>query len=256
MTFLKNNKLNEITPFFIIFIIIVSFIFIFYNEIYRHAILHEGMDNKNSTNSTNSTIILMGDSILKNNIYVGKGKSVEDLLIQQYDGTLLNLAKDETTIQGLDEQINELTNNSNNKNNINKYNNNQTTIFVSAGGNDILNKYVYIEDADIDNFKPLYVIYARYNERLKRIRAILPNAKIMLINLYYPQSVKYLKYREIIKKWNDLLFEYQSDPIHKIDNILDLSILMTDINDFSLCIEPSATGSVKIAREILVLSKL
>jgi hypothetical protein len=40
-----------------------------------------------------------------------------------------------------------------------------------------------------------------------------------------------------------------------VNDVLDLSLIMTDINDFSLCIEPSETGSIKIAREILILSK-
>ena len=73
--------------------------------------------------------------------------------------------------------------------------------------------------------------------------------------MYYPQSVKYLRYREIIKRWNDLLFEYQSDPINKINDILDLSLIMIDINDFSLSIEPSENGGAKIAKQILLLSQ-
>jgi len=72
--------------------------------------------------------------------------------------------------------------------------------------------------------------------------------------LYYPQSIKYLRYRGIIKKWNDLLYEFQNDPINGLNDVLDLSLIMTDINDFSLCIEPSESGGVKIAREILILS--
>jgi hypothetical protein len=188
----------------------------------------------------------MGDSILKNNTYVGKGKSVEDLLMEQHEGIMLNLAKDNSTIKDLYQQINDLPNELNDKN---------TTIFVSIGGNDILNKYVYVTGSDVDDFKSLYMIYSTYKDVLRMLRDKFPQPKIMLMNLYYPRSVKYSRYRELIKKWNDLLFEYQNDPIHEINDILDLSLLITDINDFALCIEPSEKGSVKIAREILILSK-
>lgn len=202
----------------------------------------EGFDNNET-----ETIVLMGDSILKNNVYVGKDKSVEDVLKRQYKGKLINLAKDNATISDLYEQINLLNPNLNNKN---------TTIFVSIGGNDILNQYVYVtKDVDIDDFTKLYQIYLDYKDVLRKLREKMPKAKLMLMNLYYPRSLKYARYRELIKKWNDLLFEYADDPINKVNDVLDLSLIMTDINDFSLCIEPSEKGSIKISREILKLSK-
>jgi len=208
--------------------------------LYKSLIVIEGLTNNNSVKRT---IVLMGDSILKNNTYVGKGKSVEDLLMEQHEGKMLNLAEDDSTIKDFNEQIKKLPNDLNDKN---------TTIFVSIGGNDILNKYVYVTGADIDDFTSLYKIYANYKNSLRMLREKFPQPKIMLINLYYPLSVKYLRYRGLIKKWNDLLFEYQNDSIHEINDILDLSLLMTDINDFALCIEPSETGSIKIVREILI----
>jgi hypothetical protein len=115
--------------------------------------------------------------------------------------------------------------------------------------------YATKDQVDVDNFTVLYQIYSGYKNALRKIREKMPKAKIMIMNLYYPQSVKYLRYRELIKKWNDLLDEYTAEPMNKINDVLDLSINMTDINDFALCIEPSETGSVKIAREILILSK-
>lgn len=204
--------------------------------------------NKEGFNNNEAQIIvLMGDSILKNNVYVGKDKSVEDVLKRQYKGKLINLAKDNATVSDLYEQINLLNPNLNNKN---------VTIFVSIGGNDILNQYVYVtKDVDIDDFTKLYQIYFDYKDVLRKLREKMPKVKLMLMNLYYPRSLKYARYRELIKKWNDLLFEYADDPINKVNDVLDLSLIMTDINDFSLCIEPSEKGSVKIAREILKLSK-
>jgi lysophospholipase L1-like esterase len=210
--------------------------------LYKGFYTKEGFDN-----DSENTIVLMGDSILKNNVYVAKDKSVEDILKQQYKGKLINLAKDNSTVSDIYGQINQLNPDLNNRN---------TTIFVSIGGNDILNKYVYVtQDVDIDDFNKLYEIYLDYKDALKKLREKMPKAKLILMNLYYPKSLKYAKYRELIKKWNDLLFEYADDPINGVKDVLDLSLIMTDINDFSLCIEPSEKGSIKISREILILSK-
>lgn len=187
----------------------------------------------------------MGDSILKNNVYVKKDNSVEDILRSNYKGTLINLAKDNATLTNLYDQIDRLPKTFNNKN---------TTIFVSIVGNDILNKYVYKQDTEVDDFKELNKLYLNYKDALFKLREKFPDTKVILLNLYYPKSVKYLRYREIIKRWNDLLFEYQDDPINEINDILDLSLIMTEITDFSLSIEPSETGGAKIAKQILVLS--
>ena len=210
--------------------------------LYKRFYSKEGFDSNRQR-----TIVLLGDSILKNNIYVAKDKSVEDILKQQCECKLINLAKDNATIRDVNYQINELSPELNDKN---------TTIFVSMGGKDILNNYVYVtKDVDIDNFKKLYEIYFDYKDSIRILREKMPKAKLMIVNLYYPQSLKYARYKELIKKWNDLLFEFADDPINKVNDVLDLSLIMTDINDFSLCIEPSESGSIKIAKEILTLSK-
>lgn len=211
-------------------------------SIYRQFYYKEGFESNQQR-----TIVLLGDSILKNNIYVAKDKSVEDILKQQCECNLINLAKDNSTVMDVKSQINQLSPDLNNKN---------TTIFISMGGNDILNNYVYVtKEVDIDDFKKLYEIYFDYKDSIRRLREKMPKAKLMIVNLYYPQSLKYARYKELIKKWNDLLFEFADDPINKVNDVLDLSLIMTDINDFSLCIEPSERGSIKIAREILILSK-
>jgi len=234
-------KSNEKSILYVLFFLCIFFLgLMIYNEFYKHDVLYEGMEQQSKT------IVLMGDSIFKNNTYVKRGKSVEDILKTLYNGKIINLAKDDEVIKDIYTQINKLPIELNNTN---------TTIFVSIGGNDILNKYVYSETTDVNNFEKLNVIYLNYKDALSKLREKFPNPKIMLSNLYYPQSVKYLRYRELIKKWNDLLFEYQDDPINKINDILDVSLLMTDINDFSLCIEPSETGGMKIAKQIIELSK-
>lgn len=236
----NNNKNFSIEKALYVFILLCSIILLV--VFYKFFYLKEGFDNDHE-----KMIILIGDSILKNNVYVAKDKSVEDFLKQQHKGKLINLAKDNSTLSDIYDQINQLDPVLNDKN---------TIIFVSIGGNDILNEYVYVnQDMDIDDFKKLNEIYSNYKNALKILRDKLSNAKLVLLNLYYPKSLKYAKYREIIKKWNDLLFEYTMEPKNGVNDIIDLSLIMTDINDFALSIEPSEKGSVKISREILKISK-
>lgn len=237
---MKNyiNLSREKALYVFILLCLIGLLVVLYKSFYTK----EGFDN-----DSENTIVLMGDSILKNNVYVAKDKSVEDILKQQYKGKVINLAKDNSTVSDIYDQINKLNPELNSRN---------TTIFVSIGGNDILNNYVYVtQDVDIDDFNKLYEIYLDYKDVLRKLREKMPKAKLILMNLYYPKSLKYAKYRELIKRWNDLLFEYADDPINGIKYVLDLSLIMTDINDFSLCIEPSEKGSIKISREILILSK-
>lgn len=237
---INNTKLNfsrEKLILGLLLLCVIGLILVLYKRFYTK----EGFES-----NSQKAIILLGDSILKNNIYVPKDKSVEDILKKQCECKLVNLAKDNATISDVNSQINELSPELNNIN---------TTIFVSMGGNDILNKYVYVtKDVDIDDFKRLYEMYFDYKDSIRRLREKMPKVKLMIVNLYYPQSLKYARYKEVIKKWNDLLFEFADDPINKVNDVLDLSLIMTDINDFSLCIEPSERGGVKIARGILTLS--
>lgn len=189
------------------------------------------------------SIVLIGDSILKNNMYVGKGKAVDDLLEDKFKGNVYNLAEDNSKIVDVYTQMQLIPK---------ELNHQSTYIFVSVGGNDILERYVY-ENTNTDNTMPLYKMFIHYKTMLQHLRNKMPKAKIVLVNIYYPKSPKYQMYLDTIKKWNELLDEFSADPINKISDILMLSTIMTDKNDFSLCIEPSEEGSIKIVKGILTI---
>ena len=105
-------------------------------------------------NSDKQSFVLLGDSILKNDAYVSDGKSVENLLVERTNGKTTCLAIDHSKIVDIYSQVDKIPDN---------LNSNLTTVFLSAGGNDILTHYVdqendlvavvrWIEDKSMDGF--------------------------------------------------------------------------------------------------------
>jgi lysophospholipase L1-like esterase len=199
----------------------------------------ETFDAKNS--DFKPSVVLLGDSILKNNTYVKKGTAVDDLLEEKLPGNLYSLAEDDAQIIDVYTQMQLIPK---------ELNHASTFIFVSVGGNDILERYVY-ENTNTDNLMPVFKLFVTYKTLIQNLRNKIPKANIVLVNLYYPKSPKYAIYSDIIKKWNELIAQFAADPINKISSVLTLSIMMTNINDFSLSIEPSEEGSIKIVKGIL-----
>jgi len=175
------------------------------------------------------TIILLGDSILKNNKYVKAGQSVEDFL--KRDNSVYCFAKDDSTIQDVYKQINRI-----------KIEN--SIIFLSVGGNNIL-----------QGGESLSRIFKQYMELVDDI-ITRNDCKLILINLYYPADIRYLKYYPSIQKWNEMLNIYARDTkrdIHKI-HVLDASKILTQPSDFTSEIEPSEIGGRKLANKIAAIS--
>ena len=124
--------------FLIIFIVSISF----YTEQMKQSLLREGLSNKED-----STIILIGDSILNNSNYILlDGKSVPDLIKAEHSDTY-NFAKDEAVITDCNLQIEQIPVTKNTK---------DMYIFVSAGGNNILNKQNNMTNEMIQTFFQQY----------------------------------------------------------------------------------------------------
>jgi len=212
--------------------IIIMFIsiFIIFTCAYFKS-LKEGLSNKDN-------IILMGDSVLNNSIYVPAGKSVYDILKTKIS-KVLNLAKDGATINDLYEQLDKIPI---------ELNTSDTYIFISAGGNDILrgnNTFDLTKNTKLTNtdIKQLFNTYMNF---LKALRVKLSNVKINIINLYLPANPRYQSYKSSIDQWNSLINEYSS-KIGEMYNVVDLNSLLTKPEDFVYDIEPSETASEKIA---------
>ena len=224
---MKGKTYNLFFIFLIFIFIICFFIFIFkYN-------LKEPMTN-------NDTIVLIGDSILNNNMYVPVGNSVADNIKLLHGNNVIIGAKDGATIDTCYQQltINNIVNSEN------------YFLFISIGGNDILNnsfdnlnnKNKKNKNNKFDNLKKKYI------ELIDSIKEKYPKIKINLLNLYFPTDEKYNKYEKIIIEWNKMISSLCSKNKY---NLLRLDNLLTNASDFTHEIEPSAIGSEKIAKLIV-----
>ena len=194
-----------------------------------------------SFNSDKQTFVLLGDSILKNDAYVSDEKSIDFLLSERTDGKTIALAVDHSKIVDVYDQISNIPDTANN---------NLTTIFLSAGGNDILSHYVDNSN-DTKSTAVLKPMFSAYKKLVKSIQNKIPNAKITLLDIYYPDNLTYKQYHSIISEWNNLIYEYAKDNKNGIIEVLKISSILTKLEDFTLGIEPSATGSLKLVNQIM-----
>lgn len=225
MTILYNHFYNFVRKKYKSITIIFISIFIIFSCAYFKTI-KEGLTNNNN-------VILMGDSVLNNANYVPEGKSVFDTLKTKLSN-ILNVSKDGATMNDLYGQLDKIPINLNNE---------ETYIFISAGGNNILNKGASLTSNDVIQ------LFNNYMDFLEALRAKLSNVQINIINLYLPANPRYQTYKAAIDQWNQLIND-NSSKIGAMYNVVDLHSLLTRPEDFIYDIEPSETASEKIANLI------
>jgi len=190
-----------------------------------------GMFNTSSKEGflLNKTIILLGDSILYNNSFVKKGNSVEDFLEKKKNKniTVYNYSENEETINGIYQQLSKI--------NI-IFNSANTTIFLSVGGNDILQLY--------NTSYNVKTLFSYYKTLIKAIKTRFPLVNLILLNIYQPINLP--EYSYIIQEWNKML-----TTEYGYFSILDLTKILYKPSDFTFDIEPSITGGEKIGNKIL-----
>jgi len=191
-----------------------------------------------SSNSSNQTIVLLGDSILKNNSYVPDGKGVDNILQERSDKNVESIAENNSKIVDVYSQINKIPIELNNK---------TTTIFLSSGGNDILSFYVD-QHGDTNDTGFLNTMMAAYKKLVKSIQTRMNLCQIVLLDIYYPTSNQFAQYKPILEKWNTLIADYARENSL---GLLQISQVVTSNDDFTLGIEPSEKGGKKIAQSIL-----
>ena len=177
------------------------------------------------------TIILLGDSVFNNNSYVEKGKAVNELLQKNTleNTSIICLARNDSTINNVYQQLENVNIDLNDK---------LITVFLSVGGNDIIN----LQQQNLDD------TFEKYKTLIGAITTKLPNVKLVLLIIYYPANTS--KYDSLIDKWNtNIHLEYESN--NKNIYILDLANLLKEPSDFVFDIEPSITGGEKIVNKIL-----
>lgn len=216
--------MNHFHKFKSIYIIITSIIIIVSCAYFKS--FKEGLTNSNN-------IILIGDSILNNSNYVPSGKSVVDILKTKTQ-KVFNFSKDGATIGDCYLQLDNIPI---------ELNKSETYVFISAGGNDILNKRGQLNSAEIIK------LFNSYMDFLKALRVKLSSAKINILNLYMPSNPRYQAYKSSIEQWNQLITEYSS-KIGEMYNVISIDTLLTSPQDFVYDIEPSEVASEKIANVI------
>lgn len=222
-----KNKLfqNYILP-FLLFIFISLSIFVSYTILYNP--FFESFSN-------NTTIILLGDSILNNANFVPSGKSIFDILKSKNTNTI-NYSTNEANITDTIYQINSIQTDLSNDN---------INIFISAGGNNILQSTNTGQKPDITN------LFSQLVKVIQTVKARLPNAKIFLLNLYLPPTPKFIIFKDYITDWNNLLQTNKNNYNYKI---VDIYTLLNNTQDFINDYEPSVTGGNKIANAIYLAS--
>ena len=161
---------------FIIVLFIVVLVFVStLNTVFEHFTNEIKNANANGNEKSNKNIVLIGDSILNNSVYVFENQSVPELIQQhiQKDKTNMkcyNFAKDGSIISDCYNQLLHLDSGSG-------LNTKETTIFVSAGGNNILNSFIKTESF-INN------LFAEYLQLIDEIMNIYPSVTIVALNLF------------------------------------------------------------------------
>ena len=196
-----------------------------------------------SSNKSSRAIVLLGDSILKNNSYVSDGKAVDNIIEERSlkndkNIELYSLAENNSKIVDVYSQINKIPLDINNKN---------TIIFLSSGGNDILSFYVD-QNGDTNDTGFLNTMMAAYKKLITSIQTRMNLCQIVLLDIYYPTSNQFSQYKPILEKWNALIATYARE---KSFGLLQISHSVTSNDDFTLGIEPSEKGGEKIAQLIL-----
>jgi hypothetical protein len=208
----------KVILYFIVFIIAI----IYYN--FKDSTTREGLTNADS-------IVLVGDSILNNTNYVSPGFTVYDLIKSKHENVKM-YAADNSAIKDVIKQVENIPNNFNNKN---------TYIFVSAGGNDILNLSIHQDDESTK------VLFDMYLLLIKVIKEKFPNANIVALNIYYPLNPYYKIFYKTVEMWNNLLKKNRTKGYY----LIDINKMLTSEDDFTHDIEPSDVGGEKIANAIV-----
>lgn len=226
--------MNYLYIFILIFVILIVSFYTQYTYDSVNIKIEPFLNNNNKNN-----IVLLGDSILKNNSYVKNGQSIEDILREKKGDNLYCLALNNSTVVDVYSQIDGIPLEINNEN---------TTIFLSSGGNDILSQYVDKHDSDVSDRNILNVIFIAYKKMVKSLSVKMDKTKLVLIDIYYPTSNQFSQYKPIIQDWNNMLEKYARENSY---GLIQISKSVTASDDFTLSIEPSEKGGEKIARSIL-----
>lgn len=187
--------------------------------------------------STNTVIVLLGDSILKNESYVKTGLSVCEYVKSKTSSTYC-YAMNDSTIVDVYSQLEQIPLDLNDPN---------CSIFLSIGGNDILSNHI----EDKESLRPIFIAYTKL---IRSLKTKMDKSKLFLVNIYYPSNLKYSQYTPVLAEWNKMIDDYAYESNNNIAGVVRLNELLRENSDFTHEIEPSESGGLKIAQAILASS--
>jgi lysophospholipase L1-like esterase len=183
--------------------------------------------------TNNIDVILIGDSILENSNYVNHTNTIGANIKNTHKKTLV-LAKDNSVVDDIKSQL---------KNIPKKLDNKNTYVFLSIGGNDLLEFYKY---QNINDFSYIDNVFSKYKKLVHFIKKKY-KFQLVLLNIYYPKEELYIKFHKIIKTWNKKLSVLSKKKNYKF---LDISKILYKKKHFTNGIEPSGEGSKLLANGI------
>ena len=188
-------------------------------------------------------LVLIGDSVFDNSVYVNKGESVLEQMIEEVgvDIKVSLLAVDGDVTTDVNAQLKELPNDS-------------TYIFVSCGGNDALRVLSLLDKETItvrDSLELLNNVRNEFKKNYKNMLSSLLHTKVNLVICTVYNSIPDMGGIEFtgLALFNEIILE---EAISKNLPIIDLRNICNEANDYSQIssIEPSAQGSKKIVKII------
>jgi hypothetical protein len=211
---------------------------------YRPLSIIETMKQKEDKDRNNPNVFLLGDSMLENTLYVAPNESVADIFKTKTQHKIHLYAKDGALVGDVYSQLHKIRPD---------YDNNNTYICVSAGGNNILELvsiHLQYKAFNIDNDNEdasegnnVNKIFEQYKKLINAIKLKLPNANILLLNLYYPTAEPALK--PLIHHWNEKMSAFFENAAKRI-RVIRVDKALTSPDDFTHRIEPSYEGGCKM----------
>jgi hypothetical protein len=194
-----------------------------------------------------NNVVLLGDSIFDNGLWVGDGKPVIEhlnlLLPNDWKATLL--AIDGSTTEAIDLQLEKLPSDA-------------SLLLLSFGGNNALqNMGMLFEPAKsttdvLENFADMVEDFqSRYRYMLKKVLKL--NLPTAICTIYFPRFPDPKWQKSVLSAltfYNDCII---CEAIAAHLPILDLRFVCTEAKDFTNAIEPSAIGGQKIAQAVINL---
>lgn len=216
-------------------IILLFFIIVYFLLKNQKKNIIEALTNNIEALTNNIDVILIGDSILENSNYVNNTNTIGANIKNTHKKTLV-LAKDNSVVDDIKSQL---------KNIPKKLDNKNTYVFLSIGGNDLLEFYKY-QNKNINDFSYVDNVFSKYKKLVNFIKKKY-KFQLVLLNIYYPKEELYIKFHKIIKTWNKKLSVLSKKNNYKF---LDISKILYKKKHFTNGIEPSGEGSKLLANGI------